>query len=685
MLENKQLNKSKNISVSAPSVRKFLWLSNNFAYCLAIVALLWGVAVAYYIQNFIGWNAVVNIQPSEFAFLLLATSLPLLLLWFILAYIERSSSLNANAELFYNYIDNLLYPDADTSKQAKLLAKTLTEQIQLLQKENKDVVSQAQTLKTDLDERLSEFSNILQLLDSYSAKTLIDLNDGVKNLADKCSYITDKTTNSVIMMKECSDDIANNASLFLSRINPLLDEISALSSNVKNNLADNKNILGQIKSQLEQTASLSQENINSMLEKISENTLKFERSFYKTSDEFDDLCKRIDASISGLEGRVDDYKRLTLVQSQVLEHNSGLINDKLADYGQTVSAEIDLLIKNSQELEKLTQSQISTLRAVNSETGKALHGLGDAFDEKRLDIERRCEYAVNSMQNVVIALNKETDKLISFTNLAQAKNFDLQNISETMVEKIGEISSKLALKTDNLKDKAVDVIDKFNEAHDIISKNADKINSSSNILLTSSQQGLKLLEEQNFYITNALTNLDNVQEKLSQLKIDIQDTSQKIVSSLADCEASVDKYTEANNASLKIEPLNPDFSKENLISAAQNINKLFAKIDINIEKLFAGVDVFDLWDRYLLGDNKSFTNFLSAKISKKQRTLIRKAFDDNIEFHNLSIKFLYLMDILIKEMISADDETRNEFINLAVNSSLDKVYFVLIRALNSAE
>ena len=239
MQDNKTARKSKNSPQVSLNVRKFLWLRNNFAYCLALSALIWFAGIAYYIQNFIGWESVLAVQPTEFAVLLLAASLPLLLLWFLLAYIERSSSLDANAELFHNYIDGLLYPDAETSKQAKALAKTLLEQTQKLQQENKSVVEQSLNLKKDLDERLGEFANILQLLDSYSAKTLTDLNDGVKNLADKCTYITDKTTNSVNNMKDCSAEIANNASMFLSRVNPLLDEISALSSSVKNNIADN--------------------------------------------------------------------------------------------------------------------------------------------------------------------------------------------------------------------------------------------------------------------------------------------------------------------------------------------------------------------------------------------------------------------------------------------------------------
>lgn len=698
MPNKKHINKPERPFKTKPmNLEKFLWLRKNFIYCLALAALLWIVGISYYIDHFIGWNSIFAIEPADFGFFVLSVTVPLLLLWFILAYIERSSSLDANAELFQNYIENLLYPDETASKQARALAATLQEQIHLLQKENKTVIEQSAKIKTDVDARLAELSNILQLLDSYSAKTLTDLNDGVKALADKCSYITDKTTNTVYNIRESSAEIAENASLFLSRINPLLDEISALSSNVKNSIADNKINLTEVKNQLEQSAEISQAHIDNMLAKTAENTLRIEQSFYKTSEEYEALYKRMDTSISSLEGRVEEQKRLISTQTKVLDHNSELLDNKLSKYGKIISQEIDKLVKNSVELEKITKKQINTLKNVNMETGKAIHGIGDVFDEKRSELERRCEYAVNSMQNVIIAINKETDKLISFTNLTQAKNYDLQNITETIVDKIGDISGKLALKTDALKDKAVEVIDKFTEASELITRSTDKINMSSNLVVTNGKQGVKLLEEQNFYINNAMTNMDLVKEKLDKLRQDIKKSAEEVTATLANYEKQIGQFNEPGqfNGSIssgktqtftsEVEQLTSDINREKLIYTAKEIGRFLQTLGLRADKLYAGADIFDLWDDYLNGNNLAFTNYLTTRMTKKQIASVRKAFDDNTDFHNLVIKYLFLMDTFIKEMAAPAEESRDELINLSVNASLDRMYFILIKALNSAE
>ena len=192
-------------------------------------------------------------------------------------------------------------------------------------------------------------------------------------------------------------------------------------------------------------------------------------------------------------------------------------------------------------MEKMTKKQIAGLKTVNSETGKALNGIGGSFDNIRAELEQRCEYAVSSMQNVIIAINRETEKLMAFTTLTQAKNMDLKTISETIVDKIGDMSSKLALKTDTLKDKAVEVIGKFTEASELINRSTDKMSTSSSLIVNNSQQSVKLLEEQSFYINNAMSNVDMVQDKLNKLNAEIKKASEDISATMSAYNRQINK------------------------------------------------------------------------------------------------------------------------------------------------
>ena len=133
-----------------PDLKKFLWLRRNFAYCLIISAVIWIVGLSYYVEHFIGWSSILALSSADFGPFIFSTTLPLLAVWFLLAYIERSSSLDANAELFQTYINSLMYPDEGATQNAKAFAAALNEQIALLQKENKQAVAQSAQLKNDL-------------------------------------------------------------------------------------------------------------------------------------------------------------------------------------------------------------------------------------------------------------------------------------------------------------------------------------------------------------------------------------------------------------------------------------------------------------------------------------------------------------------------------------------------------
>lgn len=668
-----------------PMLKRFLWFQKNFLYCFILALTIWGAGIGYYIENFIGWSSVLALPPQDFGVFVFYCILPLLFMWFILAYIDRSSSINASSKLLQTYIDSLLYPNDDATKNAKAISNILQNQIKDLQKSGKDVAEQTLAVEKELNVRIEELANILQTLDNYSAKTINELNDGVKSLSDKCGYITDKTVNTINQMKQCSADISYNSESFVSKLNPMLEEITAISSNIKNNISDNKLGLNEMKGQLEACAEISKQHIDELLSKSTENTQRISKSFYKTAEECDELYKRLDMGISGVESRVEEQKRLIEAQTKVLDHNSELLNNKLSKYGQTVTAEIDKLVKNSIELEALTKKQIQTLKAVNSETGKAIQGIGYTFDEKRAEIERKSEYAINSMQNVILAINKETEKLMTFTNLTQAKNADLQNIAETIVDKVGDISGKLALKTDALKDKAVEVIEKFTQASEIISQNTDKINNSSNMLINNSRQSLSMWEDQKNYIDNALVNIDTINDKLATLQNGVKDTSNELEGILSGYEKQIDKYQELEVRTKTFEPTKPQMDKASLIKLSNMINKMFIAQNIKVEQFFAGYDTFDLWEDYIKGKNSTFIDVLNKTLPKKLLLVIRKNFDDNAEFHGVVIKYLFAMETLIKELNNPSVMTKDEILSMAVNNSLDKIYFTLIKALNSAE
>ena len=148
-----------------------------------------------------------------------------------------------------------------------------------------------------------------------------------------------------------------------------------------------------------------------------------------------------------------------------------------------------------------------------------------------------------------------------------------------------------------------------------------------------------------------------------------------------------DKFinSKIEDKAMTFEPSVMKIDKDNLQKLSKAVNKTLKEQGILVEKLFVGCDMFDLWEEYLRGKQSVFADTLKNSLSRKNLITMRKVFDDNAEFHNVVIKFLFAMEGLIKELYAPKQMTRNEILSFAVNSSLDKIYFTLIKALNSAE
>jgi hypothetical protein len=95
--------------------------------------------------------------------------------------------------------------------------------------------------------------------------------------------------------------------------------------------------------------------------------------------------------------------------------------------------------------------------------------------------------------------------------------------------------------------------------------------------------------------------------------------------------------------------------------------------------------MFDLWQEFIAGKQEAFTLPLKKMLTHKCVKDLRKTFDDNITFHNQTINFLFLMDLLVKDVLNPHKENTDELINFSVNASLEKIYFILVKSLNSAD
>ena len=86
------------------------FIGNNLHTLMIGISVLWFLIVGIYITKFFGWDNLFLLMPSEFGGFLAGITLPLAVIWVVIAYIDRGSSFKNEAKLLRAYMNQLVYP-----------------------------------------------------------------------------------------------------------------------------------------------------------------------------------------------------------------------------------------------------------------------------------------------------------------------------------------------------------------------------------------------------------------------------------------------------------------------------------------------------------------------------------------------------------------------------------------------
>lgn len=76
------------------------WLANNLQRLMIWVSAVWFGIVIIYISQFFGWSNLFLMMPDEFGGFLAGVTLPLAIIWVVMAYIDRGASFKKKLNCF---------------------------------------------------------------------------------------------------------------------------------------------------------------------------------------------------------------------------------------------------------------------------------------------------------------------------------------------------------------------------------------------------------------------------------------------------------------------------------------------------------------------------------------------------------------------------------------------------------
>ncbi len=648
---------------------KTSWLNNHLHKLMIGISILWFAIVLIYITQFFGWSNLFLMMPDEFGGFLAGVTLPLAIIWVVMAYIDRGSSFKQEAKFLRAYMNQLVYPEDNAPQTAKAMADAIRSQVVELQQVSKLAHEQTSQIKDAIKNNVDDFAKLVGKLDNYSTKTIVELSDGVKFLMSNFENILNKAQISSQNLSRINNEFVeggesiekNLASLF-ERITPKINEINNLSENLRqisrtansdvqktveymSNVVSNSSrtfdeyleTIEKHSSQLKQTADMAMSNCNivktTMAKEIAnlENVLTdqsqrmaliVEESGKDLNDRIDEIVQKTETNIENINAGVENA--INNMDNNV-ENQIQKLGSSLTKHNQEINAFINALDDKTDDVNKRFVLYSDNVAQEIDKLMVRTSNLEDSISLQVDNIKDVSMKVIDSMQNVETVLN---DNISVFDKKVAIANSDIINY----VEKLNEKSQEFEVISRGSSDKIVNLTDILNNRYSELQKvmagglnqlqqaEKDIANSTENLIVHTHQSTenlnkvAQLMQKHTASLTEAssivVTQSQISEASMSQQQKHITETAARVEEIKNELKRQISELSESS-ANLEKDAVNVlEMLKSNISKMLSQCNETVTKSKIITDNLSEQANNFDLSTNQTLSKVNQFENVL---------------------------------------------------------------------------
>lgn len=508
------------------------WLSNNLTKLMISISILWFVIVLIYITQFFGWSNLFLMMPDEFGGFLAGVTLPLAIIWVVMAYIDRGTSFKNEAKFLRAYMNQLVYPEDGGANTAKAMADAIRSQVVELHEVTKYATAQTEIIKKELGARVNDFAKLVNTLDTYSSKTIVELSEGVKTLVENFDYVTDRAQNSTQTFKGYISDFStttagleNNCSNLFNKIVPHIQELKSSSQLLQSIADDNNSKMAKSNEALIEFGDRASKSVANVTQILDSQTSRLEDVARDAVSVCDDIYKKIDDGVS----KIDEVLR---GQSDVVESYLVKLDDqadnlaiKFSDHSSNIALEVDKVITRSNLIEETVAVQVNQLQGVSEEICGNIKGVENRIEKSVSILEDKSAAAVGAMQEIVSNTEKSTvklnvlseqslDRLSSVSNDIKDRNDELQKVSDNVVLNLKLLMQELGSSTLSLKEQADLSKEQLENVGGVVKKHTDDLCEATSLVVAQSKVGENALVQQQKNIASSVNRIEEIKTEL---------------------------------------------------------------------------------------------------------------------------------------------------------------------------
>lgn len=490
------------------------WLNNNLHKLMIGVSVVWFGIVLIYITQFFGWSNLFLMMPDEFGGFLAGVTLPLAIIWVVMAYIDRGSSFKQEAKFLRAYMNQLVYPEDGAPQTAKAMADAIRSQVVELQQVSKLAHEQTFQIKDAIKDNVDDFSKLVSKLDTYSSKTIVELSDGVRFLMANFENILNKA-------KESSQNLAQINREFVEEENGIESSLNGLFDKMLPRLQEMKETATALKTVTTSTAS-------EML-KTNENLKGF---VTKADDALSNMQTVLSGHTTSLQQIAETAMTNCALAKTTVAKEIASMDDVLQNHIQKLNLVLEEASKEAKDkADALSKSAVANIGLINTNFKSGINNVNDAVEAQ----VQKIDAALAKHNRDISAFVKVLDEKADGVNKKFSAHGDLvaQELDRLMVRS-SNLEDAIAMQVSNLSGVADRAVSSMQTVQQALADKADCLNekvAAANDDLTSYTEALTE-KTQNFERISADSS-DKILELTDVLNKKYQDLQEKTAAGLA--------------------------------------------------------------------------------------------------------------------------------------------------------
>lgn len=669
------------------------WAGGGLQRFIIMFSVAWFAIVAVYITKFFGWSNLFSMVPNEFSGFMAGITLPLAIIWVIMAYIDRGANFRKETQMLQNSLNQIIFPDANGTAATKMIAEAIKTQVMDLKNATRDACAQADVIKRDLSARVEDLNNLTTALQNYAAQTLPNINEEIGQIRDNFHQIAERASTSMADFRVNTLQMREDSESLVNILKPMVNEMVTATQRVMEVVNVNNENIAKAQDQLTKYSESSRLAIGNIIESWSEKGENLERAFLRTAENCEELFHRLDSGISHIESSIEEQKKVVETQSDLLTKNSSYLDNKLGEYGKLISLEVEAMVNRSGTLEENIKTQIKGIRDLSVQLSEMFIHLGEEMVSKRKLLEDESRAVTGNIKETISSLTTEMSRLKEFYDTTQSKNGEMNKVFSSLTAGLKETEKGLTESIGHFSAKSENIIDKFQTLNNQVSGNIVKLLDSTNSMTEHSKSNAELLVQQDEYINKTLTNLENITAQISTINKNLSSTGNQIGKTLQTYEKTMngfgakisehfehlgDKYAQTKEKMKEVEQEIRTSGLDSFMKKSATIISELEAVSIDINAIFEKADK-ELWKKYYEGDHGAFVRYLAKNMTKKEIMSLQNSYENKAEFRIIVDKYIEDFNRLITA--ARESEYAGTLLSVISGSDIGKVYYVLARAL----